>query len=50
MSEMLAGHGFYLLSAYGMAALAIAVELVALRRRRQAAQRALDDNHEHRSA
>jgi len=33
------GYGFYVWSSYGMLALAIVVELFALRRRRQAAQR-----------
>lgn len=38
MSEWLAmgGYGFYVWNAYGMLAIALAVELVALRRRRRA--------------
>ena len=45
MSEWLAmgGHGFYIWSSYGMLALAIAVELWALRRRRRAAWRHVED-------
>ena len=41
MREFLAmgGYGFYVWSAYGMLALAIALELVALRRRRRSAAR-----------
>ena len=42
MSEFLAmgGYGFYIWGAYGVAALAIVVELVALRARRAAALKA----------
>ncbi|HRO57979.1 MAG TPA: heme exporter protein CcmD [Burkholderiaceae bacterium] len=45
MSEWLAmgGHGFYIWSSYGMLALAVAIELWALRRRRQAAWRHVED-------
>ncbi len=37
------GYGFYVWSSYGMLALAIVIELFALRRRRHAAQRHADD-------
>ncbi len=36
------GYGFYVWSAYGVAALALAVELFGLRSRRRAASRKLD--------
>jgi len=37
------GYGFYVWSSYGMLALAIVVELVALRQRRRTAQRRADE-------
>ncbi len=37
------GYGFYVWSSYGMLALAVVVELIALRQRRRAAQRQADE-------